>query len=339
MRKILRLKNLTMIATSCLAMLLLQGCGNKVDCNGGKVKSDAIDIIQSHLNDTVWYRQISLALTGEPQLSGIKTVARNDETKQAECSATYSFTYNGKPRTVDVSYYLAYLEDQKNTEVKVAVDPLKAGFIGMIQSEPPIRNGVEKVMDEKTGNLDYTITWENGVQNGVQKFYNPANGKLIGEVGVVNNKKSGSEKRWSADGSELVIDLNWVDGKATGFEKQYSDNGKLITDLTWKDGKQSGLQRIGAGEVYDEYHLKDGVYDGIHNHYSAIPESARYQPYLSMTENFKNGKLDGLHREFSTDGSGKVTYEKLYRDGVEVPGNPLGIPGGAAPGAPAGSAQ
>lgn len=322
------LKRLSAIATFCLAALILQGCGNKVDCNASKVKSDAIDIIQSHLNTAAWYTQIGMALTGEPELSGIKTVSRNDETKQAECSATYSFTYNGKPRTIDVSYYLAYLEDQKSTEVKVAVDPLKAGFIGMIQAEPPIRNGVEKVMDPKTGNLDHTITWENGVQNGVQKFYNPANGKLIAQVDVANNQKSGSEKRWNADGSALLIDLNWVDGKATGFEKQFdSTGGKLLTDLTWKDGKATGLQTTGyLSTAYDEYHLKDGVYDGIHNNYISR-NYAPYGVYLYKVENYKAGKLDGRLQEFGEDG--KVVYEKHYKEGVEIPDNPLVQPASA----------
>jgi len=157
-------KGLSIIIASCSSALLLQGCGNdKVDCNGSKVKGDAIGIIQSNLAPTPWYQQIGGALSGSPELVNIKTTSRNEDTKQAACSATYSFTYNGKPRAFEVTYYLAYLADKSETEVKVGLNGIVAGFVGMVNAEPPIKNGEEKIVDPKTGNVQHTIEWKNNV--------------------------------------------------------------------------------------------------------------------------------------------------------------------------------
>ena len=139
--------------TLCSTPLLLQGCGNKVDCNGSKVKENAIEIIQSHLNNAAWYKDISFALSGSPELTNTKTLSQNQELKQAECSATYSFNYNGKSREIPVSYYLAYLEDKGEVEVKVAVDSVKAGIMGIAMTERPIKSGDEKTPDSAPANL------------------------------------------------------------------------------------------------------------------------------------------------------------------------------------------
>ncbi len=115
--------------------LLLQGCGTKVDCNDSKTKNTALEIIHSHLISAVWYREMSAALSS-PELKNIKTTFRNDELKQCQCSGTYSFTYNGKQREIDVAYELAYLQDKGETEVKVDVNSVKAGLMAIAMREP-----------------------------------------------------------------------------------------------------------------------------------------------------------------------------------------------------------
>lgn len=307
------------ISTLCVSALLLQGCGSKVDCNGNKVKENAIEIIQSHLNDAVWYKEIHAALSGVPELTSVRTLSRNDEVKQAACSAKYTFTYNGKPREIDVAYDLAYLQDKGETEVKVTVGDVLGGVMAIVMTEHPIKNGVEKIMDSKTGNLQHQIEWKNGVQDGVEEIYNPVTKKLIAQINVANGKKTGSEKRWNADGSMLLINLNWADGKATGFEKQVNVAGdKLLTDLVWTDGKATGFQTVGTlGTNYDEYHIKDGAFDGVHKTYLASHYANAM--FLYKAENYKEGKLDGLTQEFGEDG--KVVAEIRYKDGVALPGN------------------
>lgn len=301
-------------------LFMLQGCGSKVDCNGSKVKEDAIDILQSHLDGAAWYKQMRAALSGAPELTSVKTLSRNDEVKQAVCSAKYTFTYNGKPREVDVAYELGYLQDKGETEVKVAVGDVMGAIMGIVMVEHPIKNGIEKIVDPKTGNLQHKIEWKNGVQDGVEEIYNTSTNKLIAEIHVTNGKKEGTEKRWSDDGSTLLVDLNWVDGKATGFEKKVdSVTQKTIVDLVWKDGKATGFQTVGAtGELsigYDEYQLKDGQFDGVHKQYLSR-HFAPYGLFLSKVEIYKAGKLDGPVQEFSEDG--KVVAETNFKNGVET---------------------
>lgn len=305
-----------------LTAFLLQGCGNKVDCNSSKVKSDALDIIQSNLGRALWYQQIGAALSGSPELSNIRTISRDDELKQAQCRATYTYTYNGKPREADVTYTLAYLQDKGEVDVRVVIGDVYGAIAGLVSHESPIKNGLEKILDPATGNLQHTIEWKNGVQDGEEKLFNPATGKVIAQANFTKGQKTGSQKVWSSDGSTQLIDLTWEDGKATGYEKQYDASGTtLLTDLTWKDGKASGVQTTGNLQAtFDEYHLKDGVYDGIHKSYVAGDGANNYKPFLAKTENFKDGKLNGLTQEFSE--TGDVTAERYYKDGVEISTNP-----------------
>lgn len=301
----------------CIPGLVLQGCGSKADCNDSDVKKNAIEIIQEYLNKENMYRGMNAALSGTTELTSIKTLSRDNEVKRAQCSANYSFTYNEKPREVEVVYDLAYLQDKGETEVKVAaINHVVTAVVMISRAEPPIKNGIEKITDPKTGNVQHLLEWKNGVQDGVEKIYNPTTGKLIAEIHIKNGNKAGSEKRWNEDGSILLIDLNWIDGKATGIQKQYDSSGtKLIIDLTFKDGAATGLQTTGNLDYnFDEFHYKDGVYDGIHKKYLATNLSGKM--YVSKVENFKNGKLDGKVQEF--DDAGKIIAENNFKNGIEV---------------------
>ena len=133
MLKILHRNSLSAITALCLSVFLLQGCGNKVDCNSSKNKADAIEVIQSNIVGTGWYREFAAAVSGSPELTNIKTLAHNDELKQSECSAIYTYTYNGKPREIpDVVYDLAYLqEDKGDVEVKASVDRVSNGMLAI----------------------------------------------------------------------------------------------------------------------------------------------------------------------------------------------------------------
>lgn len=129
-RKLLSIGSVTAIA------LLVSGCGSSVDCNDSKSKATAVEIIQSRLNQATWYKQLGSALT-TPELVNIKTVTSNDELKSRSCSGQYSFSYNKTPRTIDVTYLLSYLQDKKETEVKVYTDDVAAGLMAMVMRERP----------------------------------------------------------------------------------------------------------------------------------------------------------------------------------------------------------
>jgi hypothetical protein len=124
-----------------LIALLLDGCGSKVDCNNSKVKKDAIEIIQSHLNNAVWYKEIrSYGAISDPELINIQTLARDDELKKCQCSGKYSFTYNTKPREIEVAYGVSYLQDKGEAETSVDVSSVIGGLIGLVATEPPRRS-------------------------------------------------------------------------------------------------------------------------------------------------------------------------------------------------------
>lgn len=275
------------------AAAALSACGAKVDCNDANAKKEALEIIQSHLDNAVWYREMKVALTGEVKLENIKTVEKSEDGKQARCSASYSYTYNDKPRDTDVAYNLAYLEDKKTPEVRVGVNELKAGLMGLIMGERPIKNGEEKIYDPRNGNLVAVYHWNKNVQEGLQESYDGPTKTLKHQYAAVAGKKEGAEKAWLSDGT-LITDLTWKGGKATGtmMTERGSDqlafvktNGYVITQL--KDGlKQGERKTFGVGQNAD---------------------------YLTKVETFKDDQLDGPMVRL--DANGAVLSQVMYRQG------------------------
>ncbi|EYS96545.1 hypothetical protein CF68_20335 [Cupriavidus sp. SK-4] len=275
------------------AAAALSACGAKVDCNSDSAKKDALEIIQSHLDNAVWYREMKIAITGDPKLENIKTVEKSEDGSQARCRASYSYTYNDKPRTVEVPYNLAYLEDKKKPEVRVVISEVQAGLMGVVMTERPIKNGEEKIYDPQNGNLVALRHWNKNVQDGLQESYDRQTKALMHQYTAVAGKKEGSEKAWMADGT-LITDLTWKDGKPTGFlmTARGSDqlvfvktNGYVVTQL--KDGQKQGQRKTyGIGQNAD---------------------------YLTMVETFKDDQLDGPTVRLDTNGA--VLSQVLYRQG------------------------
>lgn len=303
--------------------LLLQGCGSKIDCNDDGFKDLAVGLIKTRLEQAVWYKQITLALSGKPGLTSIKTLARSDELKTGKCAAKYTFVYNGKEREVDMEYDLAYLEDKKDTEVSVNVNGVAAGVMAIVMSEGPKKNGVEKFMDPQSGNLQRTVTWKDGVQEGVEESYNPANGKLVARANLVGGKKVGVEQGWSDDGVKLLADLNWVDGKASGTHKVYNAAGdKLMTDLVWKDNIANGYQSVGergafadGSGSYEFFTVKNNMKEGPYKSFEIVGanSSALFLKYEGM---YKANMPDGVIREFNAAGESRGT--RTYANGELV---------------------
>jgi antitoxin component YwqK of YwqJK toxin-antitoxin module len=186
-----------------------------------------------------------------------------------------------------------------------------------------------------------------GKRNGVEEIYHPTTHKLITELNWDNGIKNGSEKRWSDDGSVLLADLHWLlDTKESGFEKEMDATGaKLLTDLTWKSGKATGFKTVihadsGILSYYDEYHIKDDLFDGVHKRYERGNLDGKDIIFLSEVSNFKKGKLDGRYQKINSNGmvwnqmnykddlkdglyqwfdsNGKIQDERTYKDGVEI---------------------
>jgi len=275
------------------AAAALSACGAKVDCNSDTVKKDALEIIQSHLDTATWYREMRIAITGEPKLENIKTVEKNNDGSQARCRGTYTYTYNDKPRTVDVAYNLAYLEDKKSTEVRVVVNEVQAGLMGMVMTERPIKNGEEKVYDTYNGNLIAVRHWKKNVEDGVQESFDRQTKTLVHQYTAVSGRKDGAEKVWLADGT-LMTDLIWKDGKATGV---------LVTTV---GSDQMMLVRTSS---YVITQLKDGQKQGQRKTFG-VGQNA---DYLMKVEAFKDDQLDGP--TVRLDANGAVLSQVVYRQG------------------------
>lgn len=278
-----------------LASVALTACGNKVDCNGSAVKKDALQIIQSHLDGAAWYNEMKLAITGDPKLENIKTVDADKDGKQAQCKASYSINYNDKLRSIDVSYDLAYLEDKKETEVKVAVGEVQGGLMGLAMVERPLKNGEEKVYDIYNHKLVAVRRWKKGREDGEQDFYDRDTEALVHQYQAADGTKVGAEKMWSPDGA-VVTELAWANGKATGTMLG-DTNGNPIN------------RKIAP---YLLIPLKNGLKEGAQKTFS----SSAAGEYVAKFENFKDGKLNGLTQQFNDHGD--VVYEVRYDQGKLV---------------------
>ncbi|WP_161539878.1 toxin-antitoxin system YwqK family antitoxin [Glaciimonas sp. PCH181] len=193
----------------------------------------------------------------------------------------------------------------------------------------------------------FEVRYVDGKKDGTEKTYHPTTHKLIAESDWDHGIKNGSEKRWSDDGSVLLADLNWlIDRKESGFEKEMDATGtKLLTDLTWESGKATGLKTVihtasGIVSDYDEYHLKDDLFDGVYKKYIHGYLNDKDIMFASEVDNYKNGKLDGHFQKFSANGTvwneggykedlkdglyrwfdsnGKIQEERTYKDGAEI---------------------
>ena len=254
-------------------------------------------------------------MSGTPRLDGIKTLTRNEDVKQSTCSGKYSIIYNGKSHQFETEYALSYLEDKKETEVRVNVSSIQVALMALGMKERPIKNGTETIWDQTTGNVKAKIEWKNGVQDGLTEIYNSKNGKLITQFQIKNGKKDGPEKGWDRSGEKLLVDLVWKDGNATGVEKRFDANtGRVLIDYIWKNGKQTGLAIKGSLlSNYAEYHVKDGVLDGAYKKYAVGRE---VEPYLEEIRNYKMGKLDGEFLRYSPNG--EIISKRYYKDDVEA---------------------
>jgi antitoxin component YwqK of YwqJK toxin-antitoxin module len=279
MLEIFKAKQFFSILICCAVVLTMQGCGNKADCNDNQTKENAINIIQSHLEN--WDKDIILAITGTSKLTDVRSLSKDENLGQAQCVAAYTFTYNKKEREIEVQYYLSYLEDKKQVDVKVGIDDLKRGIMTMAIGEPAIKNGVEGITNPENGKIKRAVEWKDGLRV--------------------------AEKVWSDDGLTLIQDINWIDGKANGFESR-SQDGKVVTNLVWKDGKQTGT----LSTLDEEYNFKDGKYDGDHVRYGF--SSSGRKPILKET--YKDGKLHGTRHEYSDDGV--ITQETVYENGEKI---------------------
>lgn len=166
-----------------------------------------------------------------------------------------------------------------------------------------------------------SANFKRGLVDGLEEIRSVTSGKLIRQINYADGKQNGKEKIWSEDGT-LLVELEWKEGKQTGFEKRFDESGThLLVDLRWKDGKAMGFNTVGYSKSmgYNEYHLKDGVYDGEHRLYLPIRGQST-GVYLDKVDTYIAGKVQGKVINYGEDG--KVVSTANWVDGQWVSTDP-----------------
>ena len=146
-------------------------------------------------------------------------------------------------------------------------------------------------------------------------FYNETS--LQSEEHYKDGKKTGEWTERYRNG-KLRSQVNYKNDKKNGMYRIYYDNGRIFKERNYKDDKKHGVCRrwYDNGQLGYEANYTDGKLDGVL--YKSHPEDTYDDIGVIQSEeiHFKDGKKDGLHKMWDTDG--KMIYEVNYKDGEPV---------------------
>ncbi len=120
----------------------------------------------------------------------------------------------------------------------------------------------------------------------IKKFYE--DGTIKSATSYKNGKKNGSEHIYYPDGAILQSASKYVHGRLHGLQQKYNSSAMLIKEEDYKHGKLDGMSR----------YYKDGL--------------------LNKEITFRNGKVEGIYREFYPTGITKI--EIRWERGIAVEG-------------------
>ena len=187
-------------------------------------------------------------------------------------------------------------------------------------SNKSVINGEYKKYNREDGELLELIEYDKGVMCGKKyEYLDGVNLKI--ESYYTDDKLNGKYKKYSRYG--LIKECEYKDGKLEGEYKEYLYDdlrtGKMVLYIhNWyKDGKRDGgcitnYQFIDSPWTKTWY--KDGKCNGSFIKYFDPTKYNVTSPHKIMCEtNYKEDKLDGLHKEYFEDGS--LFKEINYVDG------------------------
>lgn len=107
----------------------LTACGNNhLTCNDEEAKKEVLEVIHSHIDKVGGFDSRIKPHLGKRYLSNVSTTESDKELGRYSCTATYNYEFKNKTRTVQISYDLKYLEDQKKSQASVSVQPVKTDY-------------------------------------------------------------------------------------------------------------------------------------------------------------------------------------------------------------------
>ena len=120
----------SIVAIAALALACgLTACGNNhLTCNDDEAKKEVLEVIHSHIDKVGGFDSRIKPHLGKRYLSNISTTESDKELGRYSCTATYNYEFKKKTRTVQISYDLKYLEDQKKSQASVSVQPVKTDY-------------------------------------------------------------------------------------------------------------------------------------------------------------------------------------------------------------------
>ncbi len=160
-----------------------------------------------------------------------------------------------------------------------------------------------------SGKVKKRVPFENGVENGKAYVYSEEGvilsiltynkGFLKGEEKINRKDKRGMKTGlWKAfyDEENVEWEGRFVSDKRHGYFREYNRKGVLINTVKYNMGEvEENVEELTDLESKSTYHS------------NAKPKS---------TGTYRNGKPEGVHREFSTEG--EVISSKIYRNGKVI---------------------
>lgn len=108
----------------------LTACGsNHLTCNDEEAKKEVLEVIHSHIDNVGGFDSRIKPYLGKRYLSNVSTTESDKELGRYSCTATYNYEFKNKTRTVQISYALKYLEDQKKSQASASIQPVKMDYL------------------------------------------------------------------------------------------------------------------------------------------------------------------------------------------------------------------
>jgi len=167
-----------------------------------------------------------------------------------------------------------------------------------------------------TENVLLTMTFAGGALNGDLNSHAPDDtSQLFAKLTFSNAQPDGRMETYSPATHRLVHTMTWKNGVLNGDEEGFDENtGNRVLQASLADGKYEGAMTAYAPDgrqVIYRVSYSDGLKQGAEEAFD--PQTGK----ATGNASYRDGKLDGSVRRW--DASGKLVYEKDYRDGQEVP--------------------
>ena len=163
----------------------------------------------------------------------------------------------------------------------------------------------------ENGQLEIQSNYNDGKRNGVYLKWHE-NGQLNLQIKYKDGLSNGLAQSWNENGQK-TSSANFKDNILDGPAQTWYENGKLKSETTYKDGSENSVftSWFSNGNKDEEGLYVMGKKECLH--------TAWYlNGNISVTENFKNGLLNGTKKEYDQDGTIKYAYEYYYDYSLEA---------------------